>query len=229
MKLIQQFAAVAACAALSAAPSAGATPVAVTGTDFATVTNNGTGLGPDPHPGVLYSIAPAQGFANPLMRFDLGAYAGMTVTGPAVLTLSVSSIWPFSTLTAGFELLDLAAAYNPATAAGFQSGSVISNATLNANASASTPAGQVLSLQIAASVIQDWIDVPGSNFGVQLGMLSYSSSAGHSDVSWHAAGALAPSLAFTVSSVPSPASLPLVGLALVGLMLVRRKAAASPV
>lgn len=229
MTSLKHLLAAASCiAAISSLAPAHATLISVSATDLTTVTNNNTGLGLDPHPGIQYSIGGGQDPASPLMRFDLSAYAGQSVNGPATLTMFVSDIWPFSTLTANFNLLALASGYNPNTVVGLQAGSLISTGTLTAASGASTPPGQTLTFQIAAPIVQSWINSPGSNWGLQLDLISYVSSAGHSDVAWGQLDNAAP-IPLLTFNVPLPATLALFALGLAGLGYSRRKHAKTTV
>lgn len=175
-----------------------------------------------------------------LLYFDLSAYAGQTVQDDATLTLYTQGI---SAQTKG----DPVSIYliNAANAGWTEGGAdwttkddsvAWSHAGLGApgDGYGSTPLLTVpipassngpRPFTIAKSVLQSWIDSPGSNAGILVRLTTEVEPGGDDTVSWHSkeqAGLYVPTLSFTIA-IPEPATMGMLGVGALTVMMLRRR------
>jgi hypothetical protein len=170
-----------------------------------------------------------------LVLFDLTPFAGHTVTGPATLSFVFRGIGNDTQGTVSFNVHRALSSWNEATTwntfgvnPGVTAGEDF-DATVEGSYTAFRSLNQGISLTIAASVLQGWIDNPASNRGLlidgQTGFLTTRE--------WAAAfnnSGFSPQLTFNseiipppTSGVPEPASIALVAAAAVALALKRAR------
>src|SRR5262249_8401670 len=115
-------------------------------------------------------VNPSFGVLTSLIQFDLSAFAGQTVTGDGTLTIIGNT--PGSIGGGSIALHRMLHAWSEGTAtfanlgptAGAQAGEDFDPLILSTLTGA-VGSGQPVSFTVLASVIQDWIDNPGTNFG----------------------------------------------------------------
>lgn len=209
--------------ALCSAGIAAAGSIVVNGSNFAYISQNG-----DSPFSILYNRAPSQGEIDPLMTFDVSAYAGeIGSNGSLTITdLSLCCTPPENQLTASLSLYSLTAPYDPGTAtwssvqsSGYPTaGDLLDTESYTINGGYS----QVpVTFTVPQAILQGWANSPSTNYGViVIESDTFTSDQGHSDIPYITAGAGAPTLAFTTVT-PEPESLELVllGIAAAGLIL----------
>jgi len=180
-----------------------AAPVTVPGTGLVSVYTGGpVGL-------PVYSLSPTQGEIDPVMTFDTSSYAD-AVGSDGTLTLNVAQLHtPTTELFTSLSVYALTSAYSV-------SSPVFATISPNVN-----PGNATLIETVAIDTIESWADSPSTNYGVVIVQSAAYTPIGadHSDIQFVATGDGAPSLTF---DAPEPASITLLGVAVVGLLARRR-------
>jgi PEP-CTERM motif len=178
---------------------------------------------------LLFSIRGTGPFLSfPLIRFDLTAFGGSTVTSPGTLQLFANTgfLQDFPRLESVHQVL---ANYDPLTVT-FNNFSPLGpgvhfdsdvGAALDSESFVLNGAnpGRYITWLIPASVLQQWIDTPASNNGL---LLNNQITINASDVTFNSLENVDPPiLMFQTQTVPEPSALALFGLVIVGALLYR--------
>jgi len=174
-------------------------------------------------------VNPSFGVLTSLIQFDLSAFVGQTVTGPGTFTVSVHG-GPGPIAAGSIALHRMLIPWNEGTATfanlgvtpGAQAGVDFEASILSTFGGSVGSGNPPVNFTVDASVIQSWIDNPGTNFGFILEPNTVT-SIGFDFLSRE--GGAAPTLTFnsvfTSSNAPEPATawFAISGL---GMILVRR-------
>ncbi len=179
----------------------------------------------------LYSVSDgaSPGYdTDPVFRFDLSAYAGATVTGSGTITLTsitnVTGSLEYVLYPALVPWSEAAASWN--SFGGFPSSSFFTVSAATGTLVGGT--GSQVTFTISQSMLQSWIDSPGTNYGVLMhGTTNWTSSNGFSDRQFvsREGGTGAPTLTFATSDAPEPARFAMVAAGLAGAVYFRRRRA----
>ena len=194
-----------------------AAPVTVPGTGLVSVYTGGpVGL-------PVYSLSPTQGEIDPVMTFDTSSYAD-AVGSDGTLTLNVAQLHtPTTELFTSLSVYALTSAYSVSSPvfATISPNVNPGNATLIETVAIDTTGTGAVTFAIPEATIESWADSPSTNYGVVIVQSAAYTPIGadHSDIQFVATGDGAPSLTF---DAPEPASITLLGVAVVGLLARRR-------
>jgi hypothetical protein len=215
------------------AGTASAGSVSLSGNNFLAVASGGN-LGA----GSLYNVSPTQNEIDSLMTFDLSPYSGDTISSG---TLTITDVGLFDNTNTGevtdsrntsLSVYSLSTPYDPNNAN--LADAPYSPATLLDTESYSVPStsSQVpLTFNISSALLQEWANTPSSNDGfIIVESTGYTfTGSNHSDLSWITSGQGAPVLSFNASATaPEPATLLLIGPALIGIFFLRSRKIRRP-
>ena len=180
----------------------------------------------------LYSILANGGNPGyrsyPLVRFNLAAYAGTHVNGPATFSMYLQGTYFGSSTTRQVAVHEVLTAWTGSTATfnnfgaapGVQAGSDISAVLDTIEVAYPGSGNRYVSWTLAADVVQGWIDNPSQNFGLLTANLELPNLTDLQFGSLESANA--PRLSF---AVPEPGSFALVA---VGLLVAARRLRPRP-
>lgn len=179
----------------------------------------------------LYSVSDgaSPGYdAEPMLWFNLSAYAGQTVSGNGTVTLvdqtAATGSFPFAVYLVLVPWSEATTSWN--SFGGVNPGVNISAAPLS-TVTLNGGVGNLLSITVSQSLLQSWINSPNTNYGLLLhGITGWTSSSGFSDRAFVSSNSRtnAPSLTFSTVDIPEPASFWLVPAGLASVLRFRRRA-----